>query len=476
MSRNVLRTCEHVVYKQKGIQTQGLAGTFTVQRHLGSTLQEDLYMLENRGYLGLPANTSGGLAQSRQERQCSRLGSFFALLRTKNLFASFDEFGCIYASEVNHSFSVRHGLLHCKRQNTRSSGVNRYFQEPGETFNYADAAIFFPFLKAVDQGRGHDRRLATANRILRRPQKRRIVFFGLHHSLESTDGRTTDLPAFIVVVIIKIFVLFVFIFVLVFIVKFFVLVFFVLIFSIRVVRVITHVCQRSLNDFFQMRLDFLRAAGDKRFEPHETRLAQFCCNFSIPFVHDIVAIIMVIVVVSRSGIFRIRKSQKDGDDPVNLFLSQTVSNLSRDGAHGADQRSRISNNMVSTLSAFGGRRLATSFFANAFGLVNLSKQGFYHSHQQGVRQYNGQTRHGTSRSFSDNWCRAAKLRQAHLQDCLVLASYRHGRPAKASQKFGQNIQTRQDYFFVLRRSDPFQQTSYQALRNLISHGRRNSFD
>mmetsp|Transcript_27892 Transcript_27892/g.50732 ORF Transcript_27892/g.50732 Transcript_27892/m.50732 type:complete len:247 (+) Transcript_27892:3957-4697(+) len=118
------------------------------------------------------------------------------------------------------------------------------------------------------------------------------------------------------------------------------------IFSIRIVGVIGQVSESGVNDFGQMWFDFFGATKDKGFKTGKATLPQFIGECNGSFILVLICIFHVLVfriflVVSRRRIIWVAKTEKNGDNAINLFLAETVTDGPRYGAHGANQCARV---------------------------------------------------------------------------------------------------------------------------------------
>mmetsp|Transcript_60385 Transcript_60385/g.169277 ORF Transcript_60385/g.169277 Transcript_60385/m.169277 type:complete len:457 (+) Transcript_60385:1475-2845(+) len=357
MNRIVIVAGQHGMDERQGIQSQSLAGSFAMQFIGSSRCQKGLNMSKDTCDFRLPSYSPGCLAQGAQQGQSVRFRSFPSLFDTQQLFTSLDECRSIGGSQINVCNSTG---IHLRVLNDHDAGFGRFDghrQESGETIQDTDATIFLSFLESADQCHGNNGRLIPTSWVVLSPQSGWIMLLAFHNSLECPNGGTSDLPGLvIIIVVVFFFVILVFIFIVfvifivhvVVIVPIMIVLFRLVIVAVRVVGIVTHVRQRRLNDFIQMRLDLSGASQDKGFKSHETRLSQFIGHRHGAFilneiithgrhfvVHSILGdgtsaiidtlLVVNIVIVSRQGLFRVGVFQKDGNDPINLWLLQAMS-------------------------------------------------------------------------------------------------------------------------------------------------------
>mmetsp|Transcript_18441 Transcript_18441/g.28548 ORF Transcript_18441/g.28548 Transcript_18441/m.28548 type:complete len:200 (+) Transcript_18441:404-1003(+) len=187
------------------------------------------------------------------------------------------------------------------------------------------------------------------------------MFLSFDDSLEGSNGRSTNLPGFVVVVIVFLGIFFrIVVIVIILVIKFFVTLivrlFVVVVIAVRVVWIVAHVRQRSLDDFLQMRLDLRGTPQHEGFESHEAGFPEFVGERDRRIIlHHVLVVITTprrgriivdIVIIPRDGIFRLGEFQKYGQYPIDLRLLQTMSHGTTHGTHGPYQRPRISPTAV----------------------------------------------------------------------------------------------------------------------------------
>lgn len=122
-----------------------------------------------------------------------------------------------------------------------------------------------------------------------------------------------------------------------------------------------------------------------------------------------------------------------------------------------------------------GSSFSFSFFAYAFGTVDLMEERFDHAREKSVAQDHRKARQCRPGSLPNQMNLGRELMEANLQNRFVLSRDGDGGSAKAREKVGENVEAGEDDFFV-GVADPIEQARDHAVGDAVPHRSRHGLD
>mmetsp|Transcript_5949 Transcript_5949/g.17174 ORF Transcript_5949/g.17174 Transcript_5949/m.17174 type:complete len:310 (+) Transcript_5949:3772-4701(+) len=205
-----------------------------------------------------------------------------------------------------------------------------------------------------------------------------------------------------------------------------------------------------------MRLNLVGTPENKTLEPREAALPQFVRQAHGRFVRlrpapvaRVVHLLVVvhILVVPARRVLRIAESEKDGDDPIDLTLTQTMPHRPGHGAHGTDERAGIGHLQIrhAALPAPGlgpMRRPGPPLSApsHPLGQVDLTQQTLHEAFEEGVGDDGREASNGVPGPFPYDGADRRQLGQRNVEDLLVLTRDADRDGAEAGEKISQDVE------------------------------------